>query len=264
MPIPGIRLPGIRQGLLRSHGRTSSRAARRSRPRAADHETRCPRGSRGRQPSPARVSDGRSPAAAPATRVATFLGRLLPGAAELRHYHLQWLRPDLLAGLAVWAVLVPQGLAYGELAGLSPVTGLYTALGALVLYALFGSSRYLHVGPESSVAIVTASYVGGLVTGDPERAAALASLLALVTAGFLLAGAALRLGVVARLLSTPVLAGYLTGSAVVIAASQLGKVLAIPTTGDTWWQKVAEVATHLPDTNTYALAVGVGSLVIVL
>jgi SulP family sulfate permease len=147
----------------------------------------------------------------------------------------------------VWAVLVPQGLAYGELAGLSPVTGLYTALGALLLYALVGS-RYLHVGPESSVSIVTAAYVGALVTGAPDRAAALASLLALVTAGFLIAGAALRLGVVARLLSTPVLAGYLTGSAVVIAGSQLGKLLGIPTTGNQWWQKVAEVATHLPDT----------------
>src|SRR4051794_1607318 len=251
MPIPGIRLPGIRQGLLRSHGRTSSRAARRSRPRAADHETRCPRGSRGRQPSPARVGDGRSPAAAPATRVATFLGRLLPGAADLCKYQLRWLRPDLLAGLAVWAILVPQGLAYGELAGLSPVTGLYTALGALLLYALVGSSRYLHVGPDSSVAIVTAAYIGGLVAGAPERAASLASLLALVTAGFLLVGAALKLGVIARLLSTPVLAGYLTGSGVVIAASQLGKVLAIPTPGDEWWQKVGDVATHLADANVH-------------
>ena len=210
------------------------------------------------------MSDGRSPVAASATRVATFLGRLLPGAAELRHYHLQWLRPDLLAGLAVWAILVPQGLAYGELAGLSPVTGLYTALGALVLYGLVGSSRYLHVGPESSVSIVTAAYVGGLVTGAPERAAALASLLALVTAGFLLMGAALRLGIIARLLSTPVLVGYLTGSAVVIAASQLGKILAIPPSGDQWWEKVASVAAHVADANVHAIVVAAGSLIVVV
>jgi SulP family sulfate permease len=193
-----------------------------------------------------------------------LLRRLLPGGAELRRYRRAWLRRDLVAGLAVWAVLVPQGLAYGELAGLSPVTGLYTALGALLLYALVGSSRYLHVGPESSVAIVTAAYLGGLVADAPERAADLASLLALVTAGFLVLGAVLRLGVVARLLSTPVLAGYLTGSAVVIAASQLGKVFAIPTTDDAWWRKVAEVAAHLPDANPYALAVGTGSLLVVV
>ncbi|GAB3308107.1 SulP family inorganic anion transporter [Geodermatophilus aquaeductus] len=204
------------------------------------------------------MSDG-APARAPA-----LLGRLLPGAARLRDYRLGWLPADLLAGLAVWAVLVPQGLAYGELAGLSPVTGLYTALGALLLYGLVGSSRYLHVGPESSVSIVTAAYVGGLVADDPDRAAALASLLALVTAGFLLAGAVLRLGVVARLLSTPVLAGYLAGSAVVIAAGQLGKALAIPTSGDRWWQRAGVVVAHLGDANPYATAFAAGSLLVVV
>ena len=189
-----------------------------------------------------------------------LLNRLLPGAAGLRHYQRKWLGRDLLAGLAVWAVLVPQGLAYGELAGLSPVTGLYTAIGALILYPLVGSSRYLHMGPESSVAIVTAAYLGGLVADDPGRAAALAPLLAFITAGFLVLGAVLRLGVVARLLSTPVLAGYLTGSAVVIAASQLGKIFAIPTPDEDWWRKVGEVVSHLPEANWYALGIGAGAL----
>jgi sulfate permease, SulP family len=156
------------------------------------------------------------------------LRRVLPGLADLAGYRRAWLRSDVLAGLAVWAILVPQGLAYGELAGLSPVSGLYTALGALLLYPLIGSSRYLHVGPESSIAIVTAASIGGLAAAAPERGAALASMLALVAAGFLALGAVLRLAVVARLLSTPVLAGYLTGSAIVIGTGQLGKILAIP------------------------------------
>ncbi|TFV92959.1 SulP family inorganic anion transporter [Blastococcus sp. CT_GayMR20] len=206
------------------------------------------------------MTDEPPAAAGSGTPASGLLRRVLPGAADLRHYRPAWVRRDLLAGLAVWAVLVPQGLAYGELAGLSPVTGLYTAIGALLLYALVGSSRYLHTGPESSVAIVTAAYLGPLVAEAPERAADLASLLAFVTAGFLVLGAVLRLGVVARLLSTPVLAGYLTGSAVVIAASQLGKIFAVPTPDEAWWRKVAAVVAHLAEANPYAVTVGAGSL----
>jgi sulfate permease, SulP family len=201
---------------------------------------------------------------APGPRPRSWLHRVLPGAADLMRYRRSWLRPDLVAGLAVWAVLVPQGLAYGELAGLSPVTGLYTALGALLLYPLLGGSRYVHIGPESAVAIVTAAYIGGLVAGAPERAESLAALLSLVVAGFLLLGALLRLSVAARLLSTPVLAGYLTGSAVVIGASQLGKVFAVPTPGEHWWQKVAEVVAALPVMNPWALLIGVTTLIVVV
>ena len=192
------------------------------------------------------------------------LRRVLPGLADLAGYRRAWLRSDVLAGLAVWAILVPQGLAYGELAGLSPVTGLYTALGALLLYPLIGSSRYLHVGPESSIAIVTAATIGGLAAGAPERGAALASMLALVAAGFLVLGAVLRLAVVARLLSTPVLAGYLTGSAIVIGTGQLGKILAIPTPGERWWQKLGEAAANLDETNLGALLIGTATVLTVV
>jgi sulfate permease, SulP family len=205
------------------------------------------------------ASDGSAPGVALAPRP-TRLRRVLPGAADLVRYRRVWLRPDLLAGLAVWAVLVPQGLAYGELAGLSPVAGLYTALGGILLYALLGSSRYANVGPESSIAVVTAAYVGGLVSDDPERAAALAALLSLVAAGFLLLGALLRLAVVARLLSTPVLTGYLTGAAVVIGAGQLGKLFAISTPGEEWWRKLAEIATNISATNLRALLIGVATV----
>jgi Sulfate permease family len=100
----------------------------------------------------------------------------------------RWLRADLIAALSLWVVLVPQGLAYGELTGLAPVAGLYTALGAMVAYGLLGTSRYLNLGPESSVAILVASSLAPLA----------------------------RLGVVTRLLSAPVLTGYLAGSAIVI------------------------------------------------
>jgi SulP family sulfate permease len=191
------------------------------------------------------------------------VGVLLPGLADAVHgYRRAWLRRDLLAGLAVWAVVVPQALAYGELAGLPPVTGLYTAAGALLLYPLFGSSRYAHLGPESAVAIVTAAAIGDLAADAPD-AAALAALLALVTAGFLLAGALLRLEVVARLLSTPVLVGYLAGSAVVIAAGQVGRLLAVPDEGRTWWERTWSVLSA-GEANWRALLLGSAAVLVVV
>jgi sulfate permease, SulP family len=192
------------------------------------------------------------------------LATLLPGVAGLiGGYQRAWLRRDLVAGLTVWAVVVPQALAYGELAGLSPVTGLYTAAGALLLYPLFGSSRYAHVGPESAIAIVTAAAIGGLAASTPD-AAALAPLLALVTAGFLLAGALLRLDVVARLLSTPVLVGYLTGSAVVIGAGQFGRLLAVSGEGGLWWEQTWSVLSAAGDADWRALLLGVATLLVVV
>ena len=192
------------------------------------------------------------------------LATLLPGVAALTDgYQRAWLGRDLVAGLTVWAVAVPQALAYGELAGLSPVTGLYTAAGALLLYPLFGSSRYAHAGPESAIAIVTAAAISGLAAGSPD-AAALAALLALVTAGFLIAGALLRLDVVARLLSTPVLVGYLTGSAVVIGAGQVGRLLAIQGESGPWWEQAWSTLSAAGDADWRALLLGAATLVVVV
>ncbi|MFB4268451.1 SulP family inorganic anion transporter [Nonomuraea sp. GTA35] len=126
----------------------------------------------------------------------------VPGWAALRGYRRAWLRPDLLAALSLWAVLVPQAFAYAQLAGLPAASGLYTALGAMVGYALFGGTRLLNVGPESSVAVVVA---GVLATVAGREQPAVAALLALLIAGFLLIGYVARAGVVMRLLSTPVL-----------------------------------------------------------
>src|SRR5215217_6068445 len=174
----------------------------------------------------------------------------------------RWLRADLMAALSLWAVLVPQGLAYGELAGLAPVAGLYTALGAMVAYGLLGTSHYLNLGPESSVAILVASSLAPLAGGDPDRYAALAGLLAIMVGGLLLIGYLARLGVVTRLLSAPVLTGYLAGSAIVIIVGQLAKVTGIdPDAGD---PAVIGVARNLSDLNPWALAVAVGTALVVL
>ena len=130
-------------------------------------------------------------------------------------------RGDLLAGLTVAAYLIPQCLAYGELAGLPPVAGLWAMLPAMLLYPLLGSSPQLSVGPETSTALMTAAVVSPLAAGDPERYAATASLLALVVGLLCALGAALRLGFLADLLSKPILVGYLAGVAVLMVCGQL-------------------------------------------
>jgi len=188
----------------------------------------------------------------------------VPGVALLVGYRRSWLRPDLLAALSLWAVLVPQALAYGQLAGLPPVIGLYTALAALVAYALFGTSRYLNVGPESSVAILVASSVAPLAGGDPDRYAALAALLAIMVGALLFVGYLARLGVITRLLSAPVLTGYLAGSAIVIVAGQLTKITGITVQDGAYPTVVGGVLRNLGETNLWALGFAVGTALVVL
>ncbi|HEY6749149.1 MAG TPA: sulfate permease [Mycobacteriales bacterium] len=166
--------------------------------------------------------------AEPGSRVGRAVAGAVPGLHLLLHYDRRWMRPDLLAALSLWAVLVPQSLAYGQLAGLAPVAGLYCALAAMTAYGLLGTSRYLNVGPESSVAVLVAAALVPLAAGDPERYAALAAALAIMVGALLLIGWSIRAGVVTRLLSAPVLTGYLAGSAVVIIITQLPRVTGIP------------------------------------
>ncbi|MGE5697657.1 MAG: SulP family inorganic anion transporter [Candidatus Sericytochromatia bacterium] len=159
------------------------------------------------------------------------LSDVTPGLAHLRRYDRTWLRGDVLAGLTVAAYLIPQVMAYGSLAGLSPVTGLWAALGPLVIYAVFGTSRQLSVGPESTTALMTAAVLAPLVVGDVGRYAVLAAALAvLVGAVCFLAGLA-RLGFLANMLSRPVLVGYMTGIAIAMIASQLEKLAGVPAGG---------------------------------
>lgn len=149
----------------------------------------------------------------------------------LRHYRRAWLRPDALAGITVAAYLVPQVMAYSGLAGLDPVAGLWAIIGSLLVYAVFGSSPQLSVGPESTTALMTAVTIAPLAAGDPARYAALATALALVVGGLCLLGAAARLGFLADLLSRPVLVGYMAGVAVIMMVGQLGVASGVPVTG---------------------------------
>ena len=157
-------------------------------------------------------------------RPLTALAGVLPGLARLRAYRRPWLRADLLAGITVAAYLIPQCMAYAELAGLPPIAGLWAILAPLLLYALVGSSPQLSVGPESTTAVMTAAAVAPLAAGNPASTAGLASLLALLVGLFCCLGAWGRLGFLADLLSKPILVGYMAGVAVIMITGQIGKI----------------------------------------
>ena len=150
--------------------------------------------------------------------------RLGAGVAQFRSYERRWLLGDLVSGLTVAAYLVPQVMAYATLAGLPPAAGLWAAIVPLAAYALFGSSRQLSVGPESTTALMTAAVLTPVVAGDPTQYAALAAALALLVGAICLLSGLARLGFPANLLSRPVLVGYMTGIAIVMIAVSWAKL----------------------------------------
>ncbi|HET6920908.1 MAG TPA: sulfate permease [Jiangellaceae bacterium] len=160
------------------------------------------------------------------------MATVTPGLLRLRSYERSWLRGDVLAGVTVAAYLIPQVMAYAEVAGLPPVVGLWAIMGPLFVYALIGSSRQLSVGPESTTALMTALVVAPLAGGDPARYAALAAALALIVGGLCLLAWLARLGFLADLFSHPVLAGYMAGIAVFMIVSQLTKITGVPVDGE--------------------------------
>lgn len=190
--------------------------------------------------------------------------RWAPGLARLRGYERSWLRSDVIAGITVAAYLIPQVMAYAEIAGLAPVVGLWAVLGPLLVYALLGSSRQLSVGPESTTALMTAAAVGPIAAGDPARYAALAAALSLAVGVLCLAGWAARLGFLADLLSRPVLVGYMAGIAAIMVASQLGKLTGIEVDSDSFAGEVAYVAGHLAQVHVPTLVLGAAVLTLLL
>ena len=191
--------------------------------------------------------------------------RLLPGVGLMRRYERGWLRGDVLAGVTVTAYLLPQVMAYAEVAGLPAVVGLWASVAALLVYAVFGSSPQLSVGPESTTALMTATALGGLAAGKPERYAALAAALAGLVGLFCLVAWAARLGFLADLLSRPVLVGYMSGVAVLMIISQLGKLTGLSVEGDTPLAEIAFVLGHLSeaDATTFLLAMTVLAFLLV-
>jgi MFS superfamily sulfate permease-like transporter len=179
---------------------------------------------------------------------------------SLRGYDAGWLRGDVIAGLTVWAVLVPEALAYASIAGVSPVVGLYAAPGALLLYAAFGSSRHLVVGPMSATAVLSAAAVADVVTPGTAGFAAHTAALAITTGILALAAGLLRLGFLASFVSEPVLKGFIIGLALTIVVGQLPDLFGIDKGGGDFFEKLWDLLGRLGQTSWTTLAVGLASL----
>src|SRR6516165_10673473 len=153
---------------------------------------------------------------------------------SLSPFHREWLAKDVVAGVVLTTLLVPQGMAYAELAGLPPITGLYTSIMCLLGYALFGPSRILVLGPDSSLGPMIAATILPLIAakGDEKRAIALASLLAIMVAAIMIVAAVAKLGFIADLISKPTMIGYLNGLALTILVGQLPKLFGFKVSGD--------------------------------
>lgn len=189
--------------------------------------------------------------------------RWVPGLVMLRRYEMSYLPRDLAAGLTLGAVMVPVGLAYGELAGL-PMAGLYGSILPLLAYALFGSSRHLVVGPDTAMAAIVAVAVAPLAHGDAGRLGVLAAGLGVMVGLLCLLAGVLRLGFVANFLSKPVIAGFMHGLALVIVGAQIPKVLGFKIEGETTFDQLVATARRLGETNFTALAIGASCFVVIL
>jgi high affinity sulfate transporter 1 len=192
----------------------------------------------------------------------------LPGLEVVRTYRRKWLGKDLVAGVVLSTLLVPQGMAYAELAGLPAITGLYTTILCLLAYAVFGPSRILVLGPDSSLGPMIAASVLPLAAagGDPGRAIALASMLALMVGVIMALASVAKLGFIADLLSKPTMIGYMNGLALTILVSQLPKLLGFSVSGDGLRAELAGFFQGVADGEVVvaAAAVGIGGIAVIL
>ena len=189
-----------------------------------------------------------------------LLYRTIPVAQEVPRYRFGSAGRDLLAGITVTALALPSAMAYGELAGLSPVNGIYALLAPTLAYVLLGSARRLVIGPEGSVSTLVAASVLGLAVAGSDAAVEAAGALALLVAACFLLAYLLRLGWIADYLSRPVLVGYLHGVAIVLVISQLGKLLGLQIAATEPLQRLAEVVRELGDVSGATVLLSVVSL----
>ncbi|CAH1044749.1 SulP family inorganic anion transporter [Halomonas sp. TD01] len=186
--------------------------------------------------------------------------RYFPILTWLPHYHKRLLGADVLAGLIVTVMVIPQSLAYALLAGLPAVVGLYASILPQLLYTFLGTSRTLAVGPVAIIALMTGAALSSVATpGSPDYLQA-ALVLSLLSGGILVAMGALKMGFFSNFLSHPVISGFLTASGILIAVSQLGSLMGVSSSGFTLVERVITLLPNLPTFNPYTVVIGAGTL----
>jgi sulfate permease, SulP family len=190
--------------------------------------------------------------------------RLFPVLGWLPGYRRDWLLPDVLAGLAVWAVMVPEGMAYAGIVGVSPIMGLYTIVPPLIAYALLGTSRLLVVGPDTATGLISALTVGSIAAQGTAEFNALTSTLAILIGAFFLLFGALRMGWVAAFIPTPVMRGFIEGLVCVTIIGQVPHLLGIEGTSGNFFTKLWFIVRHLPDVSLAPVLTGLLSLIAML
>jgi high affinity sulfate transporter 1 len=197
-------------------------------------------------------------------RPASIAQRLLPVLGWARAYRRDWVLPDVLAGLAVWAVMVPEGMAYAGILGVPPIMGLYTLVPPLIAYALLGTSRLLVVGPDTATGLISALTVGAIATQGTAQFNALTSTLAILIGAFFLLFGALRMGWVAAFIPTPVMRGFIEGLVCVTIIGQVPHLLGIEGTSGNFFTKLWFIVQHLSDVSLAPVLTGLLSLIAML
>jgi sulfate permease, SulP family len=197
-------------------------------------------------------------------RPATIVQRLLPVLGWLPAYRREWLLPDFLAGLAVWAVMVPESMAYAGILGVPPIMGLYTIVPPLIAYALLGTSRLLVVGPDTATGLISALTVGAIAVQGTTDFNSLTSTLAILIGAFFLLFGALRMGWVAAFIPTPVMRGFIEGLVCVTIIGQVPHLLGIDGASGNFFAKLWFVLRHLPDAAPAPVLTGLLSLIAML
>src|ERR1700751_3295142 len=190
--------------------------------------------------------------------------RLVPILDWMPAYRREWLLPDVFAGVALWAVMVPEGMAYAGIVGVAPIMGLYTIVPALLAYALLGTSRQLVVGPDTATGLISALTIGAVAAQGTADFNALTSTLAVMIGAFFLLFGAMRMGWVAAFIPAPVMRGFIEGLVCVTIIGQVPHLLGVSGTSGNFFMKLWFLLQHLPETSLAPVLTGSLSLIAML